>query len=195
LEGLWFDRTQEYLARRRGETFDHLQYATRETLELDPLPCWEHLTPGQRRARVAILVEDIESEAGTRRRRKGAKPLGVAAVLSQNPFKGRRRSRSRPLRPSTRRARPCVVSSGTPILCSWPPTVSLPKSSGPGFARWHFLSGASRQRFPSWADSPAWRRSRSKAAFFGAQRAADGGGVPGGAFGPEGRPFESPKSH
>jgi hypothetical protein len=41
LEGLWFDRTQEYLARRRGEKFDPLQYATREVLELDPLPCWK----------------------------------------------------------------------------------------------------------------------------------------------------------
>src|ERR1700750_3046058 len=33
LEGLWFDRTQEYLARRRGEKFEPLQYATREVLE------------------------------------------------------------------------------------------------------------------------------------------------------------------
>ena len=41
LEGLWFDRTQEYLARRRGEKFEPLQYATREVLELDPLPCRE----------------------------------------------------------------------------------------------------------------------------------------------------------
>src|SRR3954453_8783728 len=62
LEGLWFDRTQEYLARRRGEKFELLQYATREVLELDPLPCWKHLTEEQRRARAAALVEDIESE-------------------------------------------------------------------------------------------------------------------------------------
>jgi hypothetical protein len=69
LEGLWFDRTQEYLARRRGETFDRLQYATREILELDPLPCWEHLTPERRRARVEALVEDVEFEAAVRRRK------------------------------------------------------------------------------------------------------------------------------
>jgi REP element-mobilizing transposase RayT len=62
LEGLWFDRTQEYLARRRGEKFEPFQYATREVLELDPLPCWKHLTEEQRRVRVAALVEDIESE-------------------------------------------------------------------------------------------------------------------------------------
>src|SRR3982751_2161663 len=86
LEGLWFDRTQEYLARRRGKTFDPLEYATREALELDPLPCWEHLTAEQRRARVAALVADIESEIAARRTRTGAKPLGVAAILAQNPL-------------------------------------------------------------------------------------------------------------
>jgi hypothetical protein len=66
LEGLWFDRTQEYLARRRGKTFDPLEYAAREVLELDPLPCWKHLTEEQRRARVAALVEDIGSEIAAR---------------------------------------------------------------------------------------------------------------------------------
>jgi REP element-mobilizing transposase RayT len=96
LEGLWFDRTQEYLARRRGETFDRLQYATREVLELDPLPCWEHLTPERRRARVAALVEDIESEAAARRKRTGAKPLGVAAVLSQDPLQKPKKTKKSP---------------------------------------------------------------------------------------------------
>ncbi len=35
LEGWWFNRAQEYLARRRGKDFGPFQYATRETLELD----------------------------------------------------------------------------------------------------------------------------------------------------------------
>jgi hypothetical protein len=39
LRGYWFDRTQEYAARRRGEDFDRLRYATVETLHLSPLPC------------------------------------------------------------------------------------------------------------------------------------------------------------
>jgi hypothetical protein len=87
LEGLWFDRTQEYLARRRGKTFDRLQYATREVLELDPLPCWKHLTEEQRRVRVAALVEGIESEATARRKRTGVKPPGPAAILAQDPLR------------------------------------------------------------------------------------------------------------
>jgi hypothetical protein len=96
LEGLWFDRTKEYLARRRGEKFDRLQYATREVLELDPLPCWEPLTEEQRRARVAALVEDIELEAAARRKRTGAKPLGVAAVLAQNPLRRPEKTKKSP---------------------------------------------------------------------------------------------------
>jgi REP element-mobilizing transposase RayT len=96
LEGLWFDRTQEYLVRRRGKTFDPLEYATREVLELDPLPCWKHLTEEQRRARVAALVEDIESEVAARRKRTGVKPLGVAAVLAQNPLRRRKKTKKSP---------------------------------------------------------------------------------------------------
>jgi REP element-mobilizing transposase RayT len=85
LEGWWFDRTQEYLARRRREDFGPFQFATRETLELDPLPCWKHLTPEQRQKRVAALVSEIEGEAAARRERTGAQPLGPAAILAQNP--------------------------------------------------------------------------------------------------------------
>ncbi len=96
LEGLWFDRTKEYLARRRGEAFDSLQYATREVLELDPLPCWKHLPEEQRRARIAALVEDIELEAASRRKRTGAKPLGVAAVLAQNPLQRPKKTKKSP---------------------------------------------------------------------------------------------------
>src|SRR4051794_10298696 len=96
LEGLWFDRTQEYLARRRGEKFDLLQYATREVLELDPLPCWEHLTEEQRRARAAALVEDIETEIAARRKKTGVKPLGVAAVLAQNPLRKPKKTKKSP---------------------------------------------------------------------------------------------------
>jgi REP element-mobilizing transposase RayT len=85
LEGWWFDRTQEYLARRRKEDFGPFQYATREILELDPLPAWEHLPPEQRQKRVAALVSEIEGEAAARRERTGAQPLGPAAILAQNP--------------------------------------------------------------------------------------------------------------
>ena len=85
LEGWWFDRTQEYLAGRRGEEFGPFQYAARETLELDPLPCWKHLTPEQRQKQAAALVSEIEGEAAAHRERTGVQPLGPAAILSQSP--------------------------------------------------------------------------------------------------------------
>jgi hypothetical protein len=85
LEGWWFDRTQEYLAGRRGEDFGRFQYATRETLEFDPLPCWKHLAPEQRQKRVAALVSEIEAEAAARKERTGIQPLGPQEILAQNP--------------------------------------------------------------------------------------------------------------
>jgi hypothetical protein len=96
LEGLWFDQTQEYLARRRGEKFDRLQLATREILELDPLPCWKHLPDEERRRRTAALVEGIELEAAARRKRTGIKPLGPDAVLAQDPLRQPKKTKKPP---------------------------------------------------------------------------------------------------
>ncbi|HEY0510769.1 MAG TPA: hypothetical protein VGH73_02615 [Thermoanaerobaculia bacterium] len=104
LEGWWFDRTQEYLARRRKEDFGPFQYATRETLELDPLPCWKPLTPEQRQKRVAALVSEIEGEAAAHRERTGVQPLGPAAILAQSP-------QSQPLR--TKRSPAPAVHAAT----------------------------------------------------------------------------------
>jgi REP element-mobilizing transposase RayT len=85
VEGYWFDRTQEYAARRRGENFDRLAHATRETVILSPLPCWEHLSPEIQKQRVTKLVAAIEAEAADRRTRTGSQPLGASAVRGQHP--------------------------------------------------------------------------------------------------------------
>jgi REP element-mobilizing transposase RayT len=85
LAGWWFDRTQEYLARRRGEDFGPYQYATRETLELTPLPCWKHLTPEKRQQMAAAMVAEIEAQAAARRESTGVQVLGPAAILAQSP--------------------------------------------------------------------------------------------------------------
>jgi hypothetical protein len=45
LTGHWFDRSREYAARNQREDFEPLRYATEETVELSPVPCWAHLTP------------------------------------------------------------------------------------------------------------------------------------------------------
>jgi REP element-mobilizing transposase RayT len=85
VEGRWFDRTQEYAARRRGEKFDRLTYATHETVILSPLPCWKHLSPEAQKRRAANLVAAIETEAAARRARSGGQPLGASAVRGQHP--------------------------------------------------------------------------------------------------------------
>jgi hypothetical protein len=38
-----------------------MRYATVETVTLSPIPCWSHLSPELYRARIAALVESIES--------------------------------------------------------------------------------------------------------------------------------------
>jgi REP element-mobilizing transposase RayT len=85
IEGYWFSRTLEYAARQRGEKFDRLQYATRETVTLTPLPCWKDLSADARRTRALSLIGQIETEAANRRAETGAEPLGVAAILGQHP--------------------------------------------------------------------------------------------------------------
>jgi hypothetical protein len=85
LKGYWFDRSQEYTARRRGKAFDRYDYATEETVELSPLPCWQHLSDKTYQERVAGLVEQIEEEAAAERERTGKPVLGVAAILTQDP--------------------------------------------------------------------------------------------------------------
>ena len=90
--GTWFDQTQEYAARRRGEKFDRRKYATQEILVLSPLPCWKHLSEEVRRQLVVEMIADIEAEAALRRQRSGSQVLGASAVRGQHPF-------DRPARP------------------------------------------------------------------------------------------------
>ncbi|HEX3530195.1 MAG TPA: hypothetical protein VH988_24305 [Thermoanaerobaculia bacterium] len=85
LEGLWFDRTQEYGARHRGEEYERDRFATRETVTLSPLPCWEHLSPEDQKENVAELVREIEEEAAAQREATGKTVLGRAEVLKQHP--------------------------------------------------------------------------------------------------------------
>jgi REP element-mobilizing transposase RayT len=84
--GHWFDDTQAYAARRRGEELDRMRFATLETLTLSPLPCWKHLPDEKQRKLVTDLIVEIESEAAARRQRTGSQVLGASAVRGQHPF-------------------------------------------------------------------------------------------------------------
>jgi hypothetical protein len=85
LTGTWYDRTQQYLARRKGEDADPAKHATTETVTFSPLPCWKHLSPEAYQERVAKMGLEIEGEAAARRKRTGAEPFGAAKILAQAP--------------------------------------------------------------------------------------------------------------
>ncbi len=96
VQGYWFDRTQEYAARRRRVTFDRLHFATRETLILSPLPCWKGLSEAAWRHCAAAIVAEIEAEFAAQCARTGNQPLGVSAVLGQHPHDRPQRSKKSP---------------------------------------------------------------------------------------------------
>ncbi len=67
--GHWFNRSQEYAARNRGERYHRLQYATAESVVLAPIPCWRHLPEAEWRRNVAELVEEVEAAQARAERR------------------------------------------------------------------------------------------------------------------------------
>lgn len=85
LRGLWWDRTRESAARLRGERVPRHRFASWETIELVPLPCWCALSEKVYRDRVRELVREIERETASRHAREGSRPLGVKVVVSQDP--------------------------------------------------------------------------------------------------------------
>jgi hypothetical protein len=94
--GNWFDRTQEYAARNRGEIFGRLKYASPETLSLSPLPCWRHLPPEAWRARALHLIHEIEAETAGRSKTMGSQPLGASAILGRHPHDRPKHSKKSP---------------------------------------------------------------------------------------------------
>jgi REP element-mobilizing transposase RayT len=91
LTGLWYDRTREARARRRGAESDPLRFVEAESLTLAPLPCWSHLPAEVYRHRIAEMVAQIEAAAAAHREATGLQPPGAETIRSQHPH-------ARPLR-------------------------------------------------------------------------------------------------
>ena len=85
LQGYRFDRTREHAHRRRGIAFERLRYATPYTVQLEPLPCWAHLSVEDYRRRIEELVGDIETQAALRRQLNDVPAKGPEAILTQEP--------------------------------------------------------------------------------------------------------------
>ncbi len=107
VEGWWFDRDQERRARTRGEQPGRYDHAIRYRFRLSPLPALAHLPPDDLRTRHRLLVEQVEAETRERHAAAGTRPLGVAALLAQDPH-------ARPATPKHSPAPLCHASS-TPV--------------------------------------------------------------------------------
>ncbi len=119
LVGRWRDGTAEGALRRqrqrkiararaRGRTLDlpEAPQVWREyPIELVPLPHWQDLKVGQRRARVATMLHEDDAATRARHERASTRPLGVRAILATSPF-------DRPDKPAKSPAPLCHASSG-----------------------------------------------------------------------------------
>lgn len=84
LRGTWFDRSAEFVARQRGEKVT-TRFATRFDIELAPLPCHSHLSPHQRQTEYRAMVAEIQAAAESENFEENRKPMGIAAILAQDP--------------------------------------------------------------------------------------------------------------
>jgi hypothetical protein len=85
LRGTWYDRSAEFAARQRSEKVRPSQFATSFDIELTPLPCHAHMTAEQRRTEYRHMREEIQAEAAVENAKRGRKPMGVVAILAQDP--------------------------------------------------------------------------------------------------------------
>lgn len=83
LVGTWLDRSGMYEARQRGETPRRSDYTRRETVELTPLPCWEHLETEEIQDAIRGLVTQIIEQTALEHAERGTEPLGVKAIRKQ----------------------------------------------------------------------------------------------------------------
>ena len=135
LQGTWFDRTQECKARRKGLAFGARDFATSVTLVLSPLPCWRHLPQKDHQKAVLSLVADIEATAAAERAVSQREPLGVAALLTQQPHAVPFRSRKAPapwFHTATREARLLLKAGYSDFLQRYRAAAEALKLAGAG---------------------------------------------------------------
>jgi hypothetical protein len=85
LRGTWHDRTAEYRARAAGKDIRSGEFATTYDVELTPLPCVLDMTSDQQQAYYRRVVREIDAAAVAANKEKGRTPMGVKAILEQDP--------------------------------------------------------------------------------------------------------------
>ena len=85
ITGKWLDRTALFRARKRNPNAREKDFYVHYPIDLEPLPTWEHLSDGERRARARALVDAIEKMAAEENQRRRRKPMNPEKILRQNP--------------------------------------------------------------------------------------------------------------
>jgi hypothetical protein len=85
LRGTWHDRSAEYRARAAGKDVKPGQFATTYDVKLTPLPCLLGMTEDQRQAHYRRVVREIDAAAEAANKEKSRTPMGVQAILDQDP--------------------------------------------------------------------------------------------------------------
>ncbi len=96
LYGIWHERTAIWEAAQRGEELARNERISRETMDLSPLPVWETRSAEQRAGAIREMVAEIEARGRESRGGIGSAPLGVRAILRQDPHSRPRSSKRSP---------------------------------------------------------------------------------------------------
>ena len=75
----------EYRTRAEGKEIKPGEFVTTYDVKLTPLLCVRDLTEDQRQAHYRRVVREIDLAAETTNKEKGRTPMGVQAILDQNP--------------------------------------------------------------------------------------------------------------
>ncbi len=95
LFGTWHDATSEYHDRKKGRKIDPRRYRHSQVIFLTPLPALRHLSKQAQIQTIRSLVEDIREQTRRRHETNGTRPLGLQAILSQDPHTTPGRSSNR----------------------------------------------------------------------------------------------------
>jgi hypothetical protein len=85
LRGTWHDRSAECRARAAGKNVKPGEFATTYDIKLTPLPCLLDMTEDQRQAHYRRVVGEVDAATEAANKEKGRTPMGVQAVLDQDP--------------------------------------------------------------------------------------------------------------
>ena len=85
LRGTWYNRSAEYRARAAGKDVKPGEFTTTYDVKLTPLPCVRDRTEDQRQAHYRRVVREIDLAAEATNKEKGRTPMGVQAILDQDP--------------------------------------------------------------------------------------------------------------